>query len=349
MGGANLLVEDGLHECVVIATDRMARVFRPGRDEVGAFGDDGEGARELTGGGNGAPGMGGTVGMGAGEVSPRSGSALEGEPLLVAWAGAGMPGLVRVARELSWSGLEGLVGVPGQLGGGVAMNAGGRWGELWDVVERVSLLTPEGEVVERARDACSPGYRDANLPGHVVLAAALRLVPGEKAAIRDAMRQYLSEKSAAQPVTEHSSGCVFRNPDPELSDGRSAGRLIDDCGGKGLAEGGAVVSPKHANFIVNNRRRHERRGVPPDRACRGARARDERRAPRARGAPVAPAGQPGRGRLGPIEAARRTAVRDGAAVCPWLRARCSDCAGPTALARPRPRRRSRPPDRPARP
>lgn len=96
-----------------------------------------------------------------------------------------------------------------------------------------------------------PGYRDANLGQAVILGAALRLAQGDPAAIREAMRQYLSEKSAAQPVTEHSSGCVFRNPDPELSDGRSAGRLIDDCGGKGLSVGAAIVSPKHANFIVN--------------------------------------------------------------------------------------------------
>lgn len=130
-GGANLIIEDGLHPGVVIATDRMARVFRPTRIEEGSAFLEGR------------------------DESHSGRAAGEGEPLLVAWAGAGMPGLVRTARDLSWTGLEGLIGVPGQLGGGVAMNAGGRWGELWDVVERVRLLLPDGEVVERERGECS--------------------------------------------------------------------------------------------------------------------------------------------------------------------------------------------------
>ena len=227
-GGANLIIEDGLHPGVVIATDRMSRVFRPSRDEEGqAFENMGESSRSTAG-----PGQ-------------------DGEPLLVAWAGTGMPGLVRVARDLSWTGLEGLVGVPGQLGGGIAMNAGGRWGELWDVVERVRLLTPEGEFVERERAECKPGYRTGNLDGHIVMGAALRLEHGNRESIKEEMKQYLSEKSAAQPVTEHSSGCIWRNPDPELSEGRSAGQLVDACGGKGMTEGRAIVSPKHGNFIVN--------------------------------------------------------------------------------------------------
>lgn len=226
-GGANLLVEDGLHEGVVIATDRMARVFRPAREDEGrAFLEGREGA------------------------APRA-QAAQGEPLLVAWAGAPLPGLVRIARDLAWSGLEGLAGVPGQLGGGVAMNAGGRWGELWDVVERVRLLLPSGEVVERARADCAPRYRDGALDGALVLGAILRLRHGDARAVRDAVRDYLAQKSAAQPVTERSSGCIFRNPDPERSGGRGAGKLIEDCGGKGLREGDAIVSPKHANFVVN--------------------------------------------------------------------------------------------------
>ncbi|MCZ6596112.1 MAG: UDP-N-acetylmuramate dehydrogenase [Planctomycetota bacterium] len=173
------------------------------------------------------------------------------EPVLVAWAGASMPGLVRTARELGLTGLEGLVGVPGHLGGGIAMNAGGRWGELWDVVERVHLLVPDGELVERPRAECSPSYRNGGLGDDVALGAVLRLEHGDREEIRERMRAYLAEKSAAQPVTERSSGCIFKNPDPELSDGRSAGKLVEDCGGKGLTRGDAVVSPKHGNFIVN--------------------------------------------------------------------------------------------------
>lgn len=257
-GGANLLIEDGLHRTAVIATDRLGRVFRPGLDEA----PDDDATTEHW----------------------QSSRATESEPRLVVWAGAGLPGLVRVARDLGWSGLQGLVGVPGHAGGGIAMNAGGRWGNLWDVVESVRLMTPDGDVVERTRAECDPRYRDGNLGDAIVLGAVLRLEPGSRAAIHEEMRQYLAEKSAAQPVTERSSGCIFKNPDPEASDGRSAGQLVDLAGGKGMARGDAIVSPKHGNFIVNRgnaratdvlaliealvERVHERTGVVLEREVR---------------------------------------------------------------------------------
>lgn len=230
-GGANLIVADGLHDVVVIATERLARVFRP-------LPGDPRIEREPA----------------AAETFPRELPDPADDPRLVAWAGAGLPGLVRSARDLGLAGLEGLVGVPGQLGGGLAMNAGGRWGEMWDVVESVRLLLPGGELVQRERAACRPRYRDGALEGAVAVGAVLRFTPAPRAEIAERMRQYLSEKSAAQPVTERSCGCIFRNPDPELAGGRSAGRLLEDCGAKGLAEGDAIVSPKHANFIVNRGR-----------------------------------------------------------------------------------------------
>ncbi|MEM7307526.1 MAG: UDP-N-acetylmuramate dehydrogenase [Planctomycetota bacterium] len=220
-GGANLLIEDGLHRGVVLTTDRMARTFRPGAAHTPE------------------------------EDAAQRASGIEREPVLVAWAGAPMPRLCRTARELALTGLEGLAGVPGHIGGGIAMNAGGRWGELWDVVESVRVMTPGGEEQELERDDCSPGYRDGGLGERIVLSAVLRLAPDDPQAVRERVRGFLAEKNQAQPVSEHSSGCMFRNPDPELSDGRGAGQLIDDCGGKGLSRGDAVVSPKHGNFIVN--------------------------------------------------------------------------------------------------
>ena len=128
------------------------------------------------------------------------------------------------------------------------------WGEMWDVVERVRVLTPDGRMEDRARASCAPRYRDANLAGAIVLGAVLRLERGDPDEIRARMREYLHAKSAAQPVTERSSGCIFKNPDPELSEGRSAGTLVEVCGGKGLSRGDAIVSPKHGNFIVNRGR-----------------------------------------------------------------------------------------------
>ncbi|HEX6882139.1 MAG TPA: FAD-binding protein [Planctomycetota bacterium] len=230
-GGANLLVPDGLLPGVVIATERLARVFRP-HPEGGAREGD-----EFT------------------PVLPaQTPLARDVDARLVAWAGATLPGLVRITRDLGWSGFEGLAGVPGHLGGGVAMNAGGRWGETWGVVESVRLLGRDGLVQDRRRAECAPRYRDGNLEGAIVLGAVLAFRVDERAAVRERVAGFLREKSAAQPVTEHSCGCVFKNPDRERSGGRSAGQLIEAAGAKGLARGDALVSPKHGNFVVNRGR-----------------------------------------------------------------------------------------------
>jgi len=178
-GGANLVVEDGEHPGVVFATERLSRVFRPHPDVDDASVE--EGGRDVY-----DPEL------------PRV-EAMDGDadPRLVAWAGARLPGLVRAAQELGWRGLEGLVGVPGQLGGAVFMNAGGRWGEIWDVIESVRLLLPDGSLVQRERGECEPRYRDGNLGGAVLLGAVLRLEPEDPQTIRTRMRSYLAEKHAA--------------------------------------------------------------------------------------------------------------------------------------------------------
>lgn len=234
-GGANLIVPDGVLRGVVITTERMLRVFRPHADD---------GAREGD------------------EFTPQRLALVplerEADARLVAWAGCSLPGLVRVTRDLGWSGFEALAGVPGHLGGGIAMNAGGRFGATWDVVESVRVLTPEGELRQLARAQCSPRYRDGALGAAIVLGAVLRFRVDQRAAVQARVREYLRQKSAVQPVTERSSGCVFKNPDPELSDGRSAGELVEAAGAKGLARGDAHVSEKHGNFIVNRGRARAR-------------------------------------------------------------------------------------------
>ena len=233
-GGANVLVSDDGFDGAVFSTARMARIFRPHREE-GA--DWSAGAEER---------------VGEASLGRVGATGDESEPCeLVVWAGKGLLALVRATRELGWSGLEPLAGVPGHLGGGIAMNAGGRYGELWDVVRRVRLLLPDGEIVERERAECNPSYRNGNLGEAIVLGAVLGFDRSTRHAVEERVRELLREKSAAQPLTEHSSGCIFKNPDPELSDGRSAGKLIEDVGGKQLSRGAAVVSPKHGNFIVN--------------------------------------------------------------------------------------------------
>jgi UDP-N-acetylmuramate dehydrogenase len=231
-GGANLVLEDGLHPGVVIGTSRLRMLFRTGvqaqLEEAWSASADalraGERARE--------PGR-------------------DGDFRLVGWCGATLPALVRASAELGWSGLEGIAGIPGNLGGGVAMNAGGRWGELWNVVESVRVIEEGGELRDLARADCAPSYRDGGLGGRVVVGAVLRLAPSEPKLVRERVREFILEKRRVQPVTEWSAGCIFKNPDPELSGGRSAGRLIEECGGKSRARGDAIVSPVHGNFIVN--------------------------------------------------------------------------------------------------
>jgi UDP-N-acetylmuramate dehydrogenase len=224
-GGANLLIEGGRLPGVVIATERLRRLFRPESED-----DPGEFALPTS------------------RVAPVERTR---DPRLVAWCGATLPSLVQAAKALGWSGLEGLAGVPGKLGGGIAMNAGGRVGELWDVVERVRVIDERGELVDLERSQCAPRYRDGGLGGRVVVGAVLRLAVDHPEAVKERTRDYLVAKNRVQPVSELSAGCIFKNPDPALSGGRSAGRLVEECGGKGRVRGGAIVSELHGNFIVN--------------------------------------------------------------------------------------------------
>lgn len=226
-GGANLIVDDGLLAGVVISTDRIKRLFRP--EPASAVS-----AADST------------------EMSPRTAPAPRAVGLrFVAWCGVSMPKLVNAAAELGWTGVEGLAGVPGNLGGGIAMNAGGKWGEMWDVVERVLVIDAQGEMREIAREECTPRYRNGGLGKNIVAAAVLRFRLDEVADVKERGRSFLLEKNRAQPVTAASAGCVFKNPDSEKSGGRSAGQLIEQCGLKGKSSGGAIVSPLHGNFIVN--------------------------------------------------------------------------------------------------
>ncbi len=227
-GGANLVIEDGVLEGVVIATSRLRYILRP------AAGEDPSGEWTRT------------------PESLQSTPPPAEDRRLVAWCGATIPGLVRAATELGWSGLEGLAGVPGQIGGATAMNAGGRWGDFWDVVESVRVLDCDSGVVrDLPRAECRPSYRDGGMRGFVVLGTVVRLAPGAKHEVQARVSEYLQTKRRVQPVTEWSAGCIFKNPDPSKSGGRSAGKLVEDCGGKQLSRGDAVVSSLHGNFIVN--------------------------------------------------------------------------------------------------
>ena len=175
---------------------------------------------------------------------------MEGE-LVYAEAGVASPKVARFAALHDLEGAEFLAGVPGCVGGGLAMNAGCYGGETWDIVERVATIDRSGTVVERPRAEFEVGYRHCapRTPREEWFAAAwFRLAPGEGEASRGVMKELLARRVATQPLGLPNAGSVFRNPP-----GDHAARLIEACGLKGFGRGGASVSEKHANFIVNPR------------------------------------------------------------------------------------------------
>ena len=163
-------------------------------------------------------------------------------------AGVLLPRLVRVMATLGLGGFEFLEGIPGSVGGAVFMNAGagGRW--IGDVVSEVEICSPTGELSRRTPAPADFGYRRSFVSdaGLIVAAATLKGVAGDPEAIRERIRDSRAYRVATQPLSERSSGCVFKNPP-----GDSAGALLDRLNVKGTAVGGAVVSERHANFIVN--------------------------------------------------------------------------------------------------
>lgn len=165
---------------------------------------------------------------------------------IYAGAGATLPAVVRAAAESGLSGLEWAAGIPGSVGGGVIMNAGAYGGELGDVLSRVETLT-DGDVVSTPAHELTFEYRrTTGLPNGIVTAAEFRLKNGDVAAIYEKMRGYNEKRRASQP-----GGRTFGSAFKRVGD-ESAGLYIDRAGLKGRRVGGAVVSGKHANFIVND-------------------------------------------------------------------------------------------------
>jgi UDP-N-acetylmuramate dehydrogenase len=190
-----------------------------------------------------------------------------GKREIVAEAGVACPKIARLAALNDCAQAEFLAGIPGTLGGALAMNAGCYGGETWDFVTRVQTIDRHGELRERAPADFEIGYRSVVLrPGHMAqavpgrhssflvphppeewfVAATLRFPHGDGARARQRIRELLARRLATQPLGEPNAGSVFRNPA-----GDHAARLIEACGLKGRAIGGAMISARHANFIVN--------------------------------------------------------------------------------------------------
>jgi UDP-N-acetylmuramate dehydrogenase len=142
-----------------------------------------------------------------------------------------------------------MAGIPGTIGGALAMNAGCYGGETWKIVESVTTVDRKGQLRQRTRANYDIGYRHVALidgEEEWFLAARFKLPKGDSAKSRSIIRQLLEQRIAAQPLGQPNAGSVFRNPP-----GDHAARLIEACGLKGHAIGGAMISDKHANFIVN--------------------------------------------------------------------------------------------------
>ena len=169
------------------------------------------------------------------------------------YAEAGVPGakLARFAALHNLHGAEFFAGIPGTVGGMLAMNAGCYGSEIWQKVLRVLVATRSGELLERTPDEYEIGYRHVMKLGErgaeeFFVAAWLKFEQGDGRVARQEIRELLSKRSASQPLSLPNAGSVFRNPP-----GEHAARLIQQCGLKGRCIGGAQVSEKHANFIVN--------------------------------------------------------------------------------------------------
>jgi UDP-N-acetylmuramate dehydrogenase len=162
-------------------------------------------------------------------------------------AGASLTRAASIAATAGLSGLEPLAGIPGTIGGAIAMNAGAWGAEIGSLVAMVLICLP-GECRELEADELKFSYRHCELPtGSVITRSVLTLEPGDPETIRESMAGYSRRRGDSQPAGERTCGSVFRNP----PDGASAGELLDRSGCKNLEHGGAAVSQAHANFIIN--------------------------------------------------------------------------------------------------
>lgn len=177
------------------------------------------------------------------EVLKEGNSAVE----LFVEAGVPLQKLINFCRDSGYSGLEGLTGIPGSVGGAICGNAGSYGCEMKDAVVSVAIMDSDGRLERFKAEGLGFTYRHSDIQKtDVVLSANLRLRRDEKGPVAERTDRFFIEKKMTQPIGERSAGCVFRNPE-----GNSAGRLIDAAGCKGMRAGDIEVSQVHANFFLN--------------------------------------------------------------------------------------------------
>lgn len=158
--------------------------------------------------------------------------------------------LSAIAAKNGLTGLEFASGIPGTVGGAVFMNAGAYKSDMGYVVRSVKVLTPENEIINLTNKEMNFHYRTSFLqqhPGYICLEVTIRLKHGKKDEIEKLIKDRRKRRIETQPLEYPSAGSVFRNPSPE----EPAGKIIEEIGLKGITKGGAEISRKHANFVVN--------------------------------------------------------------------------------------------------
>lgn len=168
--------------------------------------------------------------------------------MIIAEAGAVLNKVGMLAKEHGLTGFEFATGIPGCVGGAVAMNAGAYGGEIKDCIVSCRVLDKTGEIIELSRDELKLGYRESIIleKGFIVLDATFELKDGNVKAIEDEIRRLAIARKDKQPLEFPSAGSTFKRPP-----GHFAGKLIEDAGLKGYSIGGMAVSEKHSGFIIN--------------------------------------------------------------------------------------------------
>jgi UDP-N-acetylmuramate dehydrogenase len=179
-----------------------------------------------------------------------------GKVFVTAMAGARMRALCAFALERGLAGMNFAVGIPGTVGGGIMMNAGTSYGSVSEVIASISILTSTGQTIEADREKLDFSYRKLGLDRAVtngyegqpiVLSGCFCLKPSDIKMLKEEAKEILKMRKNWHPIGMHSAGCFYKNP----VSGKTAGQLIDLAGLKGKSIGGAEVSSKHANFIIN--------------------------------------------------------------------------------------------------
>jgi UDP-N-acetylmuramate dehydrogenase len=171
----------------------------------------------------------------------------ETEVLIEVESGVPLPKVVESGKQKGWKGVETLYGIPGSVGGTLKMNAGTRAGEIKEFVEEIAVLRPDGTVHAYPKKKIKFEYRSANLPNkEIVISGKFRFQKADPAAVQEAVATYQKKRHESQPLDLPSVGSVFKNPDKGF-----AAQIIEELGLKGVRVGGARISQKHSNFIVN--------------------------------------------------------------------------------------------------